>query len=933
MKKFSLTTFLTICVLGIYAQVVSTIPVVPIHNQAVTVIFDASKGTAGLKDFTGDVYAHTGVVTDKGSWRYANKTWGENLPKYQLTNKGNNKWELALSPNPREWYGVPDDEKILQLAFVFRSADSQKEGKDNGGKDIFIDVSEDNFNLAITSPTQNSLYQQGDTITISATSSETATLALYSNGVKIQDADAATEISSAISSLSKGSYTIVATAELDGAYRTDTVNFAVRDTVEITPLPLGMQDGVNYDPDDATKATLVLFAPHKEYVFVVGDFNSWTLQSEYQMKRDGDRFWLTLEGLTPSAEYAYQYYIDGSLYIADPYTEKVLDPWNDGYITSAVYPNLKPYPQKATGIVSVLQTAQTPYAWSEKSYARPAKEKLNIYELLVRDFVAAHTYSAIIDSLRYFKQLGINAIELLPTNEFEGNESWGYNPSFYFAPDKYYGPKNELKRLIDSCHANNIAVIIDMVLNHSFGLSPMVQMYWDAANNRPAANSPWFNAISPNSTYEWGSDFNHQSPNTQQFVDRVNCFWLTEYKVDGIRFDFTKGFTNTSGDGWNHDNQRIGILKRMYDAIRACSPDAYVIFEHLTANTEEKELANYGIMLWGNVNNNSCEAIMGYNQSGKSDLSAASYKSKGWNNPNLVAYMESHDEERMMYKAKQWGAASGSYSTKDETTALRRAGLCATVFFSIPGPKMLWQFGELGYDYSINACPDGTVGDCRTSNKAIRWDYYQNDSRKNLYYHYSEIMRLRQMYDAFSATDFSTSLRDTVKTVTLKGSDMNVIVVGNFGLTSKTASLTPPAQGAWYEYFSQGSSTAAALQSIALAPGEYRIYTDKKIDKLDISYATSAPVWYEDAPSTQLFIYPNPVQNDFNLTISNLKISGRIQLVIYNMLGQVVSRQYTTSEGGSLAASVSSNALSRGTYILSVQDSKGKGLISSILTK
>ena len=83
----------------------------------------------------------------------------------------------------------------------------------------------------------------------------------------------------------------------------------------------------------------------------------------------------------------------------------------------------------------------------------------------------------------------------MPFNEFEGNNSWGYNPDFYFAPDKYYGPENTLKQFIDSCHAKGIAVVMDIALNHSFGSSPLVQLYWDAANNRPAADNPWFNPV------------------------------------------------------------------------------------------------------------------------------------------------------------------------------------------------------------------------------------------------------------------------------------------------------------------------------------------------------------------------------------------------------------------------------------------------------
>ena len=104
--------------------------------------------------------------------------------------------------------------------------------------------------------------------------------------------------------------------------------------------------------------------------------------------------------------------------------------------------------------------------------------------MLLRDFLAAHDWNTLTDTLDYFTELGINAIELMPVSEFEGNESWGYNPSFYFAADKYYGPASDLKVFIDSCHGQGIAVILDMVLNHSYGQSPLVQLYFDEASGK-----------------------------------------------------------------------------------------------------------------------------------------------------------------------------------------------------------------------------------------------------------------------------------------------------------------------------------------------------------------------------------------------------------------------------------------------------------------
>jgi 1,4-alpha-glucan branching enzyme len=861
--------------------------------------------------------------------------WASTGASHKMTKTGERTYQFVVSQPIKDFLGVSAG--ALQEVGVLAKTQS---GAAAGGSeckttDKKIPLAQ-GFVARIAAPEPNLFYAAGDTVYVAAYASESGHMSLSVNGALRKSADNAAALLDTLYGLAAGDHLLTVQAKSASGLAADTLNLTVPLAPANLPMPQGVKEGITYHAGDNTKATLALFAPHKSSVFVIGDFNGWQASNACQMNRDSAWFWITLDNLTPGAEYAYQYLIDHSLRVADAYAEKILDPWNDSYISEQTYPNLKPYPQgKTTGIVSVLQTAQQPYTWSSTEYVHPDGQKLNIYELLVRDFTAKHTYSAVIDSLQYLKQLGINAVELLPVNEFEGNESWGYNPSFYFAPDKYYGAKSELKRFVDSCHANGIAVIADLVLNHSFGLSPMVQLYWDAAKNCPSPESPWFNVSSPNSAYSWGSDFNHQSPHTQRFVDRVNRFWLQEYRMDGIRFDFTKGFTNTPGEGWAYDAQRIGILKRMADSIRAHSPEAYIILEHLTDNREEKELADYGFMLWGNVNHNACEAIMGYS----SDLSAASYKSKGWSAPNLVAYMESHDEERMMYKAKKWGKTTGSYDITREEVGLQRAALCATVFFAVPGPKMIWQFGEVGYDYSINACPDGTESEgCRTANKPARWDYLQNGYRKNLYLHYAEILRLRNAYEAFHAGSFTASLSGEVKTVTLSGSSMNVVVVGNFASEARTATLALPTQGTWYEYFSQTSGAAANMQQVALGPGGYRLLTDVKIDRLNLPFVdlpdvgTAAPALQGSNAAVQLKVFPNPVQGALHVEVSAAPENAALQLLLYNMLGQPVLQQPLSAAPDGYAAALPCNTLPQGTYILSVQTDKGKQVAGKIVT-
>jgi 1,4-alpha-glucan branching enzyme len=462
-------------------------------------------------------------------------------------------------------------------------------------------------------------------------------------------------------------------AEGGGDISSDSVYYYVRGITQIEDLPLNVRDGINIIDDNTV--TLVLLAPNKNSVFVHGDFNGWEIGPEFSMKRNtaspGDewaRYWVTIDGLNPGEEYAFQYIIDEELLIAAPYADKILDQANDPYITESVYPGLKDYPQgKTTGIVSVFETGQEAYEWQHNDFAVPQITDLVIYEMLVRDFTDAHTYAMVADTLDYLKELGINVLELMPVNEFEGNSSWGYNPSFYFAPDKYYGPKEELKRLIDACHARDIAVVLDIVLNHSYYQSPLVQMYF--SGNKPSADNPWYNVDHnfANQDAHWGYDFDHSSEYTRNFVDSVNAYWMSEYHMDGFRFDFTKGFSNTwhgNDDPWgsNYDGARIFNLQRMSNEIWARNEDAIIIMEHLAENSEEIKLAEHGILLWGNHNYNYTEASMGYNDGGKSDFSGMSYQKRNWDDPHLVGYMESHDEERMMFKNISYGNSNGAYN-------------------------------------------------------------------------------------------------------------------------------------------------------------------------------------------------------------------------------------------------------------------------------
>jgi glycosidase len=672
--------------------------------------------------------------------------------------------------------------------------------------------------------------------------------------------------------------------------------FLVNSAVQVAALPAGAKDGVTMI-NNGTSAIFDLYAPGKNNIYVIGDFNNWQGGTASFMKKtpDGNNWWVQMDGLNPNTEYAYQYLIDGNLKVADPYSHKVLDPINDPYINAATYPNLKAYPTgKTTGIVSAFTPVPAAYNWQVNNFQRPKKADLVIYELLVRDFVGTHNYQTLIDTLSYLQNLGVNAIELMPVTEFEGNDSWGYNVSFHLAADKYYGTQNKLKEFIDVCHSKGIAVILDMVLNHAFGQNPMVQMYWDSANSRPAANSPWFNPVATH-PFNVGYDFNHESPATKYYTKNVFSYWQSEYKIDGFRFDLSKGFTqrNNPNDvaAWSaYDASRIAIWKDYYHAMTASDPNLYVILEHFADNTEEKELSDYGMMLWGNMNHNYNEATMGYVST--SDLSLGVYKNRGWTNPNLVTYMESHDEERLMFKNEQFGNVNGAYSTKDVNTALKRMELASAFFFTLPGPKMIWQFGERGYDLSINY-PSNTAND-RLTAKPPMWDYMTNTNRKALYTVYAKLIKLRIAQPVFETTDFTYNLTGAVKIITLNDPALKVVVVGNFDVQSQSATVTFPNTGKWYDYLTRDSITVNnTAYNYSLAAGEYHVLTSRNLNGSNTATAIKEDVIAKDG--TYFYNYPNPAIHQTTF-VYNLSTKQMVSLKIYDLLGREVADLLNTEQ-------------------------------------
>jgi glycosidase len=833
--------------------------------------------------------------------------------------------------------------------------------KDGSGtkqsQDILVEVG--SFQVTLTSPAENSttIIASGSNFNIAATNTNgAASYTLKGNGISL-DTNAST------SSYSYTANAITANQNYELAVVQGAVTISKKFSVIVNPntvseaMPSGLVDGINYNVADATKATLVLDAPLKDFVYVAGSFNNWQPTTTYAMKKDpvSGKFWLELTGLVSGATNTYQYWVvdatplansPSMVKTADPYSTLVLSPYDDPSIPAASYPAMPTYPTGQNFEVTVLKTGQTPYNWQVTNFTKPEKDKLVVYEVLVRDFDAGRNYQSLINKIDYFKTLKINAIELMPVMEFEGNESWGYNTSFHMALDKFYGTSDKLKELIDLCHQNGIAVILDVALNHAFGRNPMVRMWMNDPDGdgfgSPTTENPYFNTVAKH-TYSVGEDFNHQSARTQYYVDRVIKQWIEEYKIDGFRWDLTKGFTQacTASDESctnAYQQDRVDVLKKYADYSWSLDPTHYTIFEHLGSDSEEQQWANYrvtetpskGVMMWGKMTDQYNQLSMGYSTS--NNISRMMSSSRGFTGNRLMGYAESHDEERLMYKNVQYGNSAGTYNVKTLNTGLSRMSAIGAVSLLIPGPKMIWHFGELGWDDSIFTCKDGTVndatatlsGDCKLDTKPQpQWaeNWLGDVNRNKIYYDWAKMINLKVTEPVFLGT--ATMADANTLSINVKISNNNlaatqlkdVLILANFDVTAQNVPTGFQYTGTWYNLMDNTSINVTDVNAlINLAPGEYRIYGNKTAN-------LSIP---EFENGTAVNLYPNPVLHYFTLNIATTKVH------VYAMSGQLVK---SFAPNGNTDFQFGVSELKTGLYIVKAIDADNKIQIMKFIKK
>ncbi|MBT8254015.1 MAG: T9SS type A sorting domain-containing protein, partial [Bacteroidia bacterium] len=880
-----------------------------------------------------------------------NGDWDNSADYLQMTNNGNGTYSYTLTPSA--FYG---DTEISQMGVLVKA--------DNGNGDKktqdHLEYVGQGITINIINPSSTPVVlNNGDNLSINATMASNGTnqfgvlFETFYNEVSQHSGTGTPTYGTTLTNMTT-SGTVRIQATYSGEVASCSFDVIIAPTVTSETLPAGMEDGINYDPVDDTVATLVLNAPLKDFVYIAGSFNNYNPDNSYLMKKDdtpgSTKYWLQLTGLTQGQVEHYQYWVyalnpvtdsPSIVKTADPFSTLVLNPYDDPFISETSFPGITStylYPAGQEREVTVLQTGQTPYNWQVPNFTKPKKEDLIVYEVLIRDFDADRNFQDLIDKIDYFKNLQINAIELMPVMEFEGNEGWGYNTSFHMALDKFYGTGTKLKEFIDLCHQNGIAVILDLALNHAYGRSPMVRMWMNDPDNNGwdngvSSENPYFNQSATHS-YSVGLDFNHSQAITQYYAERVVKQWIEEFKIDGFRWDLTKGFTQNCSSGDEtctnaYQQDRVDILKAYADYSWGLDETHYMIFEHLGDDSEEQQWANYrigdpvpkGVMMWSEMWTDYKNLANG----SSSNFDRMGHVAHGFTEKRTLGYPESHDKDRIMYEMTTFGNGGAGYPLN---TALTRMSALGAVTIPIPGPKMLWHFADLGMDNSIWLCSDGVTvnsdydgfndGDCKLDTKPQpQWTemWLSDPNRSQIYNDWARINSLKVNEDVFEGNYSINSgtltpriyiWDDALPANMLK----NVVILANFSNTSQDIVPDFPYTGTWHDLMDDTGSTSISVldttDPITIASGGFRIYGNAIPETLSNQSFEVNNV---------LKIYPNPVENTFSI---NKTIDG---LQVYDITGKLIKSFDGTFEKGH---GFDISELTQSIYFIKIKNSSGE---------
>ncbi len=864
------------------------------NSENVVITYHADLGNQALMglDASIPVYAHTGVITNLSSsgsdWKYA-PTWLDNSDKYLMEYVAPNTYQLNIG-DIRTYYGITnEDETVEKLAFVFRNASGSLQGKTSSGGDIFLDVYPAGFQLDFTSNAPLVLNSTNCDVTFTASTTVPSTISIYlgsTDTTPIATVSDATSLVSAYTFSEGDSYDVIAkaTSGSDSAEKTLHVCYPGNSALVAYP---GGTPAMGATQESNGDVTFCIAAPGKTNAMIMPSWDNYSAMSKNVMNytdiNDVRYFWITVSGLDPNTEYGYYYLIDESIAVGDPYARLVLDPYSDKWLDDGTYPDVMPYPYEYVdnnAMIAVYKGTRDQYPWRVESFTGVDQSQLIIYEMLIRDFTGTEgealgngTLAKAMEKLDYLQDLGINAIELMPITEFNGNNSWGYNTNFYFAPDKAYGSPEDYRAFIDECHSRGIAVILDVVFNQSDGLHPWYVMY-------PTNANPFYNERAPHA-YSVLNDWKQDNLLVQQQWHDMIRYWMTAYKIDGFRFDLVKGLGDNDSYGGNasesntnrYNASRIERMKQLTEVIHSVNPNGYSINEDLATASEENAMAENGQINWANINDASCQFAMGYPEDSNCNRFYAPLDSRTWG--STVSYAESHDEQRVAFKQITWGVAG----VKDNlAAAMRRCGGVAAQMLLAPGAHMIWQFGELGNDTNTKNL---STWENNTDPKPVLWSYFDVPDRHGLYENYKELIDIRKSNPDLFAEGANVTMQCAVSNwnngrfIYLSTDDKELVCVINPNLSQATFSgvTFKQADNAAYRAASQSYdvnySFDASAGTVTLEGSSYVVLVNDKVGGVtDINVDNSAAPRYYNLQGLEIL---NPQPGHIYIMISGSK--------------------------------------------------------------
>ena len=280
-----------------------------------------------------------------------------------------------------------------------------------------------------------------------------------------------------------------------------------------------------------------VWAPNAEKVYVIGSFNDWNETSAPLVREQNGNWSILIPDAKPGDEYRYLIHGPaGPLSRIDPHARKVTNAAGNGII----------YEPKA-------------FAWGEDTFSMATGNELVIYEMHIGTFNVKETghpgtFQSAIEKFPYLKELGINAIEVMPIAEFSGDFSWGYNPAHPFAVKSTYGGPDDFKLFVKAAHEQGIAVILDVVYNH-LGPGDLDLWQFDGWSENEKGGIYFYN--NQCSQTPWGETRpDYGRGEVRQYLRDNALMWFEEYHIDGLRWDMIIYIASIDG---NEENQANAI--------------------------------------------------------------------------------------------------------------------------------------------------------------------------------------------------------------------------------------------------------------------------------------------------------------------------------------------------------------------------------------